>query len=390
MQIKSWILTAAIPVIISACGGGSAREGKGDLSDKKAKLEQLKKQHDELNQQITNLQEEINRLDPLAATGNARLVTVSPLSTQEFNHFIELQGKVDAEDIAYVTPRGGAMQAGQVKAIYVKEGSYVKKGQLLLKLDDGLIRKQIEGIQTQLNFAKDIYQRQQNLWKENIGTEVQLLTAKTNVESLEKQLGTVKEQLDFTNVYAEMSGIADEVNIRVGEIFTGAPPMDIRIVNTSNMKIMANIPENYITRVHKGTPVQVIIPDAGNRVINSTVSLISQTIDPSTRGFVVEAKLSNTGGLKPNQVAIMKILDYSVPKTIVVPLNTIQSDEKGRYVFVMEKKGNRSVAVKRPVVTGESFGDGIEIKSGLQEGEQLVTQGYQNLYEGQSIAAEEK
>jgi RND family efflux transporter MFP subunit len=151
------------------------------------------------------------------------------------------------------------------------------------------------------------------------------------------------------------------------------------------LKISANIPENYVTRVKRGTPVEIVVPDVNNRVINSTISLISQTIDPNTRGFIAEAKVPYDGSLKPNQVAQMKILDYSAKNVVAVPVNVVQTDEKGKYVYIMEKEGEKMVARKKAVIIGESYGNTIEIKSGLTGGEQLITEGFQNLYEGQVV-----
>jgi RND family efflux transporter MFP subunit len=376
------ILVILLTSILLASCGSAKKDDAGDLNDKKAKLQKLKNEQKELAAEITALEATIAKADPSAVTANAKLVTVMPLSNQDFNHFIELQGRIEAENIAYVTPRGGP---GQVRAIYVKKGDAVRKGQLLLKLDDALVRSQISQVQSQLTYARDLYNRQQNLWKEGIGTEVQVLTARNNVTALERQISTLREQQSFSNVYAEISGIADDVNIKLGETFTGSPMQGIRIVNTGSLKISANIPENYVTRVKRGTPVEIVVPDVNNRVINSTISLISQTIDPNTRGFIAEAKVPYDGSLKPNQVAQMKILDYSAKNVVAVPVNVVQTDEKGKYVYIMEKEGNKMVARKKAVIIGESYGNTIEIKSGLTGGEQLITEGFQNLYEGQVV-----
>jgi len=295
---------------------------------------------------------------------------------------------------------------GQVKAVYVQQGQSVKKGQLLLKLDDAIARQQVvaarqqlEGIKTQLGFAKNLYQRQKNLWDQGIGTEVQLITAKTNVEGLENQLASAGEQvkvaveqLNTTNVLSDVSGVADIVNIRVGETFQGmtAAGPQIKIVNTSNLKVVTNIPENYLTRLHKGSVVEINIPDA-NKKITSTISLISQSIDATSRGFIAEAKIPFDPALKPNQSAIIKILDYSANSAVVIPVNTVQSDETSKYVYLLTKLNNgKSVAKKQPVVIGEVYGNNVEIKAGLKAGDQLITEGYQNIYDGQVISTEIK
>lgn len=280
---------------------------------------------------------------------------------------------------------------GQVKAVYVKKGDAVRKGQLLLKLDDAILQQNLKQLQNQLDFAKNIFQRQKNLWDQGIGTEVQFLTAKNNVESLEKQMDVLKEQMSTSNVYAEVSGIADEVNIRVGEMFQGvtAAGPQIKIVNTSRLKAVVDIPENYLARVARGSKVVVNIPDLP-LVVNGEIGLISQSINASSRGFTAEIKLPSNNKLKPNQIAQVKIQDYAASQIIAVPVNMVQSDEKGKYVYVMEKNGEKLIARRKTIITGESYEGSIEVKSGLVAGEQLVTEGYQTLYEGQLVAAVQK
>ena len=392
--------TLAIALLLFAMACGDSKKAKeGALGEKKAEVQKLKADYTKMGDQIKVLEAEIAKLDTSAAASfKIKLVSVAPVTTENFQHYIDLKGKVDADNISYISPRG---MGGQVRAVYVTEGQFVKKGQLLLKLDDAIVRQQIvaakqgsETIKTQLSFAKNIYQRQKNLWDQNIGTEVQLISAKNNVESLENQLKgadenvkIVTEQLNTTNVYSDVTGIADVVSVRVGEIFSGmaAGGPQIKIVNTSSLKIVTNVPENYISRIRKGSGVEITIPDAG-RKINATISLISQSIDPTQRGFMAEAKIPYDASLKPNQTAIVKILDYSAANAVVIPVNLVQSDESSKYVFVLEKQSNgKTIARKKAVTIGEVYGNIVEIKLGLSAGEQIITEGYQNLYEGQSI-----
>jgi len=246
-----------------------------------------------------------------------------------------------------------------------------------------------------LAFAKNLYNRQKNLWEQGIGTEVQLITAKTNVESLENQLKSAGEQVQVaveqsktSNVYSDVSGVADIVHIKLGETFTGmtAQGPQIKIVNTSSLKVVTNVPENYLTRMHKGSPVEITIPDA-NKKVSSVISLISQSIDPIQRGFIAEAKIPSDATLKPSQSAIVRILDYAAPNAIVIPVNVVQSDETGKYVYVLSTSSNGKTTAHRITVTiGEVYGEYVEIKGGLKAGDQLVTEGFQNLYEGQMIS----
>jgi membrane fusion protein, multidrug efflux system len=401
-SIGTTALVLATAIILASCGD-SKKEGDAALNDKKAKLEKLKAEKSKSDAEIRKLEEEVAKLDTNAAnSAKVKLVTTTPVTTQNFEHYIDLQGKVDADNISYISPRG---MGGQVKAIYIKEGQFIKKGQLVLKLDDAIVqqqltanRKQIEGIKTQLAFAKNIYQRQKNLWDQGIGTEVQLITAKTNVEGLENQLASANEniqvgveQLKTANVYSDVSGVVEKINLRVGETFIGVMQgvgAQIEVVNKSSLKIVTNVPENYLTRVSRGMAVAIDIPDAGKK-LNSSISLISQSIDPQQRGFIAEARIPSDASLKPNQVAIMKIRDYSAPNAVVIPVNVVQSDEKGKYVYVASKMGNgKMMASKKNIIIGETYGEMVEVRAGLAANEQLITAGYQNLYEGQLITVQ--
>ncbi len=402
MKKITQISIALFATLLFAACGGSKKDDAAGINDKKAALEKLKSAKAKNDEEIAKLQAELEKIDSSTAnTAKIKLVGVAAVTTQDFKHYIDLQGHIDAENISYISPRG---MPGQVKALYVQQGQYVKKGQLLLKLDDAIVQQQIiaakqqlAGIKTQLGFAKNLYQRQKNLWEQGIGTEVQLITAKTNVESLENQLTAAGEnvkvaveQMKTTNVYSDVNGIADIVAIRVGETFQGmtqAGPQ-IKIVNTSNLKVVTNIPENYLTRVKRGSVVEINIPDA-NKKLTSSISLISQSIDPKSRGFVAEAKIPVDAALKPNQSAIIRILDYAAGNAVVIPVNTIQSDETTKYVYVLVKSSNgKSVAKKQPVLIGEVYGNNVEIKAGLKAGDQLITEGYQNIYDGQMISTE--
>ncbi|RZM19011.1 MAG: efflux RND transporter periplasmic adaptor subunit, partial [Pedobacter sp.] len=331
-QITKLSLALAIIIMVASCGE-SKKEGNALINDKRTELEKLKSEKEKLDQKILKQQEELSKIDTSSANpAKIKLVALSPIVRENFEHYIELQGRIDAENISFVTPRS---MGGQIKAIYVRQGQQVKKGQLLMKLDDAIQRQQVvatrqqsEGVRTQLNLARSLYERQKNLWDKGIGTEVQLITAKTNVTSLENQLAQIgesvklsQEQLNTSNVYADVSGVADVVTVRVGEQFPGAG--QIKIVNTSSLKVVSSIPENYLSSVNQSTPVVVQLPDL-NKSFNTNVSFIGASIDLNNRGFVVEARLPSDASLKPNQLALMKIRDYASNNTIAIPLNTLQ------------------------------------------------------------------
>jgi membrane fusion protein, multidrug efflux system len=366
--------------VLSACGGGK-KQGEGTLTDKQLELQKLKKDQQTISEKISSLEKEIAALDPSKVEEKVKLVGITVIEPQNFTHYIDLQGKISTENIYTVSPRG---MGGQVKAIFVKQGDNVRKGQLIMQLDDALVQQNIKQLETQIAFAKNIYERQKNLWNDGIGTEVQYLTAKNNVEGLEKQMSIVKEQLSTTRVISEVTGVVEAVNIRVGEAFTGNPMTSITIVNPSSLKATVDVPENYISRIRKGMPVVVEVPDI-NKSFNTAISHIGELINQTNRSFVAESKVPSSKELKPNQVAVVRILDHEAKNAVVVPVETIQTDDKGKYVFVLKEEKGRKVARKQQVSIGEFYDELIEIRKGLIPGEQLVTKGFQGLYEGQLI-----
>ena len=377
-QLNSLVLLLIV-IVIASCGA-KTNTTTTIVAEKKAKLESLKKQQQDLTKQIAALEQEIVKIDPSAKAEKAKLVAVTPLQPQSFNHFIDLQGKIDADNISYVTSRG---TPGLVRGIYVKQGDYVKKGQLLVKLDDALIKRQLEQAQTQLDFANNLYNRKNNLWKENIGTEVDVLTAKNNVDQAQRQIDILKEQWAFTNVYAEMSGIADEVTIKVGETFPSANGY-IKIVSNTDLKVIVQVPDNYSASVKTGSTMQVTLPDI-DKSFTANVSVSGKVIDPNSRTFYADARVPAGMSVRPNQLAMVKILDYSAQEVISVPVNTLQTDEQGKYVLVAVNNNGKIYAQKKHVEIGQLYGDRVEIKTGLSSGDMLITEGFTNLYDGQLV-----
>ena len=390
------ILSAA--VVVSSCSTG-AKDKKAETGDLKVKLEKLKKQKTDLDDQIRDIESKIAKADPASANTVQKLVGVDTVKSAAFSHYIELQGQISTDGLAYVSPLGSG---GLVRAVYVKAGQRVNKGQLLVKLDDAVARQQVASAQQQtgvlkarLAQAQTVYERYQNLWKQGIGAEINVINAKADVDALSSQLkaaqaqvGLAQEQANMSNVTAGISGIVDQVNVRAGEFFSGVGAdrkPQIVIVNLSNLKAEVPVPDNYVSRIKKGDKVEIVVPETGRAPYPSTISVVANSIDPTTRSFMTEAKLPADPILKPNQRATMKILDYEAKDAIAVPVNVVQSDEKGKYVYIMEKNGDKTVARKKVVITGETYGGLTEIKSGLASGDVIITEGYQALYDGQAI-----
>ncbi len=384
-------------LLLTACGGS---ENTGDISQLQTQLAELKKKKSSIDTEIRTLEAQLAKLDTAGARQGSKLVSLDTVRVGVFQHYIDLQGKVEAEGMAYVAPAG---MGGQVKAVYVKLGTPVSKGQLILKLDDAIAQQQLSAarqqsgqLKTRLAQAQTIYERYQNLWKQNIGAEIQVINAKADVDALaaqlravEAQVGMAEEQVNMTNVRAAIPGVIDEMNVKVGEFFSpqsaATPGAGIRIVNNSNLKAITYVPDNYIARVRKGDPVKILIEETGKDAFDSRINVMSASINPNTRSFTVEAPLPNDPLLRANQSAVVKILDYKADNAVSVPVNLVQSDEKGKYLFVAENVKGQWVVRRRVVQPGQVYDGWQEIRSGLNAGERIVTDGYQSLYDGQAI-----
>lgn len=326
---------------------------------------------------------------------------MATIGSGNFDHYIDLQGKIDAKNSGYVAPKG---QPGVVRALYVKQGDRVSKGQRLAKLDDAVQRQAVVAaeeqsgvVKAQLGLAKTTYERYKNLWANNIGSEMNVINAKSQVDALtsqlraaEAQIQQAKEALSFTNVTADISGTIDQVNVRVGEIFAGMAGTvpQISIVNTGVLKLVVNVPETYIDRVKLGTPLKITLPDANNKEFPGKASVVSKLIDPTTRSFYVEATVPQDPAIRANQLAKVQIRDYATSNAITIPVSTLQTDNEGKFVLVAVKEGNNLVARKKRVVVGELYRDQLEVKSGLANGDQLITEGFQSLHEGQVVTTQ--
>jgi membrane fusion protein (multidrug efflux system) len=385
------LFTIVFILLGAACGSGN-----NGIEAKKASLEKLKKQVLDINAQIASIEKELGKeggKDQMQSV----LVATTPILSQDFNHFIELQGKVESESVSYITPRAGG---GQVKALFIKRGDRVRKGQIILQLDNSLIKQSaaaasqnLETVKAQAALAKNVYEKQKNLWEQNIGSEIQLMTAKTNADATAsqlraatEQLGMVKDQLAYTSVYSDVDGVAEEVNVKVGELFGGAG--QVKIVNTEKLKLTSLVPENYAGKIKVGSEASLYFPDI-QKTVETKLGVVGTVIDPLNRSFYVEAKLPIDKNFRPNQLVQVKIKDYTKKNAVIIPINIVQNDDKGKFIFVAVTENGKLMARKKAITIGEFYGNNIEILAGLTVGEQIITEGYQSLYDGLNITTKQ-
>jgi membrane fusion protein, multidrug efflux system len=365
----------AATIWLSACGP----KQDTSLQGKKAELEKIKKEISVLQQQADKLTAEILKLDTTGGA-KAKLISYTSISEAPFKGYVEVQGVVDAEQSTIAT----AQMPGVVTRVIAVTGMNVSKGQVLAEQDNALQRQQVDQAKQQLDFLTTLYEKQKKLWEKGIGTEIQYLTAKNQKEAMEKSLASAKEQLSMTQIKAQISGVIDEVNIKVGE--TAAPGLPLfKIVNLSGVKVTANVAETQVGKVRIGDAVNLFFPDL-NTERAGKVSFVANTIDPVNRSFRCEARISDPGNLRPNMLAVVRITDYFNPKAVSVPLNIIQRQGENAVVYVAENKGGSSWTAKAvSVKTGRVHSGQVEILSGLKAGDKVITTGYQELSDGQSI-----
>ena len=307
--------------------------------------------------------------------------TAQNRTTGVFRHYIDLQGKVDAEENVPVT----AKMPGTLTRIFVKNGDNVKKGQLLAQVDDGVMLKSLAELESQLKTAEDIYNRQKGLWDQKIGTEVQLIQAKSQKESLENAIATMKENWGQTKIYAPISGTVDLVILKTGQAISPGMPL-CNIINLSQLKVVGDVTEAYASKVRKGDQVVVFFPDL-KKEITTRVTYVSKTINPTTRTFSVECALPAGPDYRANMIAVMKIIDYQNPNAVTVPVNLIQTAEDGDFVIVAEKTGDKQATAKKAnIVQGSNYNGIVEIKTGLKKGDFVVSTGFQDVNSGEVVA----
>lgn len=316
-----------------------------------------------------------------AVAVNKIAVAVKTLAYERFDHYIEISGTIEAINIAFISPE----TSGQIKEIFVKEGDRVKKGQSLVKLNTSILNNQIKEVEKALELANIIYTKQDNLWNQKIGSEIDFLTAKNGKESLERSLETLKSQLDLALVKSPFDGIVDDIILKVGELAAPGGQL-MHIVNLDDLYINADLAETYLSTVKKGDKVDLSFASYPDLNMVTSIHRIGNIIHSMNRTINIQLQIKNKNEmLKPNGLAIIKINDFSVKKAIVVPSLIIKQDNKGSFLYIATKKNNTWIAQKRYVQMGVSFQDQSMIESGLAEGEKVIIKGFTKTTDGSAI-----
>lgn len=364
--------------LLTSCGEEKAQDPAG-------RLKELQAEQARIGAEIQKLQKELSQsgsktADNTAANTKTKVVQALTLEEGPFRTWVEVQGTVDARQSIEVT----AENMGVVRNIKVKEGQKVTKGQILAELDQTVLLQSIEEIKGQLDFAKQLYTKQSNLWKQNIGSEVQYLNAKNQKESLERRLSTIESQLDMTRIKAPVSGTVDQVYLKLGQSTAMGMPA-VRVVNFNDLRVITDLSESYVSRVREGATVDLEFKDL-NLSAQGRIAYVARSISALNRTFRAEVPLNNREGLyRPNMIVGMKINDYSTNKAIKIPVNLLQNSDEGTFVMVVRGEGTNLKASRVSVTPGRSNGIETEILQGLQAGDRIITTGYNDLNDGQAI-----
>jgi len=371
------ILSLLLSLLLIACGG---ERPANSIEAKRERLKQKKAELLALNKEISQLEEEIAQQDPTAVKATkAVAITTEKVQPRRFEHYVEVQGKVATDNNVTVSPQS----SGRLTNVSVEEGQAVRKGQVLARIDDAVIRRNIEEVKTQLELATIMFEKQKNLYEKEIGTEVQYLSAKNQKETLERRLETLKEQQDLTVIKAPMSGTIDQIISREGETVAPGQPV-FRLVNNAKLSLVADLSEAYAPFVRRGDQVEVSFPIL-ERSFKARIKRVGQTIDPTNRTFEVEVALPSSADYKPNMFGQIAINDRTLDNALVIPQSLVQQSDDGSFVYVAEETSEGYVARRRIIETGLDYDGKVAISKGLQPGERVVVAGYKNLSDGQLV-----
>lgn len=384
MKLATFLLSVALSLLAATLLSSCSDASSGDAATPEVLREELAA----LNEEKAALQERIDAIEEeLRANGDVEeTVKLTPVKSVKLRndtlaHFIEVQGMVESDRNIFVSPK----QAGIVTRVFVTEGSRVQAGDVLAQLDDSLLRKQLAELETQFAFAKTMFEKRKRVWESKVGSEMQYLAAKNDMETLERRIASVNEQIDMMKVRAPFAGIVDEVVPKVGEAVQPGPGA-FRVVSHSNLKVAVQVSEAYRASIKKGDPVTLHFPDVPNGSYASRVTAISESIDAQNRTFTLYAGIpSNSKSIKPNMICTATLNDVTKEDVIVVPVNTVQRFNNEQYVMLVKSDSEGYKASRVVVQTGLSYRDRIVVTNGLQEGDDLVTVGFQDLADGDLV-----
>lgn len=360
-------------LLIIACSKPTGNEAiQKEIADKKVELAKIQ-------QEITLLESKLVA-DTTLQEDDARLVNMEVIQQKPFQHFIEVQGSLDGDNNVAVYPEA----MGAVEEIYVKAGQGVTKGQIMARLNDAAAKEQINSLKTNLELATIMFDKIQKLWDQKIGSEVQYLQAKATKESLESQLASAQQQLKMLQITSPINGTVEDAPLKLGQSVSPGYPV-FRVVSFGKLKVVTHVAEAYASKIKVGDDILVYLPDI-KKEIPAKVTFTSNYINQVNRTYNVEANLSASDpNMKANMVAVVKITDYKNDAAIVLPISYVQKDQKGSFILVAIENGNKIIANRKQVTTGQIYNGMAEIIQGINPGDKVITTDYYDIEEGEAV-----
>lgn len=366
--MKTLVKVIPLVALLVACGAPTDKAIKKKIQGKKNQIARFEQQIVELEKQLTDTTHE-TKLVP---------VSVKEMSPESFNHYIIVYGKVEADKYALVSPEMG----GHISKIYVREGQFVNKGELLIDLNTKAVLSQIKATKSSLDLATSTYEKQKALWNQEIGSEIQYLQAKSAKEGLEANLEALEAQLRMAQIRAPFTGTVNKIHPKIGELASPGLPV-LEIVNLDKMTVRADVSESYIGRIKKGQKVDLTFSSLDDVKITTPIIRLSKVINQQNRTFEIELKIDNRAEkIKPNMVSTIRINDYRSNEAMVVPSLAIRKDIRGNFVYVVEEKEGKDVVAKKYIETSKSYNDKTTVTEGLVQNDKVIVKGFHTVSSG--------
>ena len=384
-NMKKFYSIIALSLLLVACG--SSENGSVSQTIESGNLEAIRNMKATLTSELNVIESDLAALEAAIAnldrSENLPLVTTFEVQPQVFNHYLDLQGNVKTRENVLLYPE----MAGTLLTVKVAKGDRVSKGQLLAVIDNGGMSNQLSQLKTQAALAQTTFERQANLWKQKIGSEIQYLQAKAQAEAQANAVLQLEKVLAKAKITAPFSGVIDQVLKDPGTVVSPGNGSEVfRLINLSNMYIDVDVPEGYLGAVTKGKKAGVYFPvlqDSVNAIVRET----GNYINPNNRSFSAEIAINNpNGSIKPNLNARVHINDYTNENALLIPQSVISENAAGeQYAYVAELNGDAAVAKRHIITTGKTQGDYVEIISGINAGDLIIKEGARSVKDAQAV-----
>jgi membrane fusion protein (multidrug efflux system) len=361
------VLTALLITALTSCGNGNT-------DNIQAQIDELRSQRSQIDSKIKELESKLLSTQDNSA---AVPVTVITVSESELPHTVEVKGTIDSKSTVMLS----SQLPGRITGVYVTSGQAVRAGQVLAEVDNETIKRGMDEVKVQLDFARTLFERQKRVFEQKAGSEIQYLTAKSQLEALERRMESLREQLAMSRITAPRSGICDNVTAKVGELAAPGMPL-MTLVNMSDVRVVVDVSEAFVATISQGDKALITFSDS-NDSITTTITSVSKVVNPLNRTFRLEIPLSKVPStVRPNATCRVAINDITIEKGLSVPLSGVQRDAGGAYVLSVK---DNKIVQRRNIQTGITSGAMIQVVSGLSVGDKIIDKGVTTVADGQTV-----